>query len=250
MSLLSLEIKLRVTRRAFDREQPQLRRDAAMRRESSGPARGRKHAMTRDDDRERVTTESLPDGASGARVAEFRGDLAIGPASRRAEWRGRSRTRGGRIPARPAMSSSIESRSGDPPSRCATIRTIASPIGAGGTPSIASGNRRSSRARSAPAGSGSWTPTIPRGPQATPQRPIGVSNSVTWARSLGVGTPAIIVEPDVVQNATVDKERRAFTTIQNSSEPLRTSAPHFGKLRLRRRRTCVGRNPSTTGVQQ
>ena len=39
-----------------------------MRREAAGPARRRKHAMTRDDDRERVTTERLTDGASGGRV--------------------------------------------------------------------------------------------------------------------------------------------------------------------------------------
>jgi hypothetical protein len=54
---------------SFDREEPGFRQDAAIRGEAADPAAGRDHPMARHDDRERVSCESLPNGARRARDA-------------------------------------------------------------------------------------------------------------------------------------------------------------------------------------
>ena len=63
---------------AFEREQAQLRRDAAVRREAAELAAGREHAVAGHDDRERVAPEGLTHGARGAGRADPSGDLAVG----------------------------------------------------------------------------------------------------------------------------------------------------------------------------
>jgi hypothetical protein len=63
--------------RPFDRQHPQLRRDAAVGGEATQLTAGREHAMARHDDRKRVSSERLPDGARRAGRAEPRGDLAV-----------------------------------------------------------------------------------------------------------------------------------------------------------------------------
>ncbi len=52
---------------AFDREEPEFCRNAAIRREIADPAAGRDHPMARHDGRIRVSCERLPNGASRAR---------------------------------------------------------------------------------------------------------------------------------------------------------------------------------------
>ena len=63
--------------RAFDREQAELGRDAAVGGEAAELAAGREHAMARHDDRERVAPERLPHGARRAARAEPRRDVAV-----------------------------------------------------------------------------------------------------------------------------------------------------------------------------
>jgi hypothetical protein len=62
---------------SFDREEPGFRQDAAIRGEAADPAAGRDHPMARHDDRERVSCESLPDGARRTRDAGPFREVAI-----------------------------------------------------------------------------------------------------------------------------------------------------------------------------
>src|SRR5712692_10566367 len=64
--------------RAFDCEHTKLCCDAALRRETADLAAGCEHAMTRYHDRERVSSESLADGARRAAGVEPRRNIAIG----------------------------------------------------------------------------------------------------------------------------------------------------------------------------
>src|SRR6516162_2439536 len=63
--------------RAFDREQAQLGGDAAVGGEAAGLPAGGEHAMARHDDRERVSSERLPDVARQPPFAEPRRDLPV-----------------------------------------------------------------------------------------------------------------------------------------------------------------------------
>src|SRR5262249_28866305 len=63
--------------RAVDREEPQLGRDAAVGGQAAGLAPGREHAMARHDERERVSSERLPDVARQPPFAEPRRDLPV-----------------------------------------------------------------------------------------------------------------------------------------------------------------------------
>src|SRR5262249_14073061 len=70
---VAVEKRGRIARaRAFDREQAQLGRHAAVGGEAAGLAAGREHAMARHDDRERVASERLPDVARQPTFAEPR----------------------------------------------------------------------------------------------------------------------------------------------------------------------------------
>src|SRR5712691_2258733 len=64
------EPELAVHLRALDRQEAELRRDAAPRGEAADLAAGRDHAMARHDDRKRVLSERLPHVAGGAGHAE------------------------------------------------------------------------------------------------------------------------------------------------------------------------------------
>src|SRR5712692_7461189 len=65
--------------RLLDREQAQLRRDAAARRESAGLAVGREHPVARHDDGDRILTERLSDVPRRLRrLAEPCRNLAVG----------------------------------------------------------------------------------------------------------------------------------------------------------------------------
>src|SRR5215475_10274378 len=75
---VAVEQRGRIARaRAFDREQAQLGRHAAIGGETAGLAAGREHAMARHDERERVSPERLPDVAREAAFAEPRRDLPV-----------------------------------------------------------------------------------------------------------------------------------------------------------------------------
>ena len=63
---------------AFDREQPEFRPGAAIRGKAADPAAGRDHPMARHDDRERISCESLPNGASRTCGASLCRESAIG----------------------------------------------------------------------------------------------------------------------------------------------------------------------------
>src|SRR5439155_5301892 len=71
------ELALPVGVRAFDREEPELRRDAAVGGEAAGLAAGGEHAMARHHDREWVSPERLAHGAGQAARAEPRRDVAV-----------------------------------------------------------------------------------------------------------------------------------------------------------------------------
>src|SRR6266478_7441649 len=64
--------------RAFDREQRELRRNAAVGREAAGPGAGRQYPMARHNDGERIPSERLADLARETAFAEPRGKLAVG----------------------------------------------------------------------------------------------------------------------------------------------------------------------------
>ncbi len=68
----------------------QLRGDAAVRRKSADLTAGRKHAMARHDDRERIATQRLTHRARRGFVAELRGNFAV---RQRGAWRDGSRHR-------------------------------------------------------------------------------------------------------------------------------------------------------------
>src|SRR5581483_8689217 len=70
--------------RAFNRQQAQLRGDAAVGGEAAQLAVGGEHAMTGDDDGERIAAEGLSNRARGAGNAELCGDVAV--RDRRAGW--------------------------------------------------------------------------------------------------------------------------------------------------------------------
>jgi hypothetical protein len=53
----------------FNREKPELHRDAAMRRETADPAASRDNAMARHNECERIPCKSLPHTARAAPVA-------------------------------------------------------------------------------------------------------------------------------------------------------------------------------------
>src|SRR5215470_15079197 len=75
---VAVEKRGRIARaRAFDREQAQLGRHAAVGGEAAGLAAGREHAMARHDDWERVASERLPDVARQPTFAEPHRDLAV-----------------------------------------------------------------------------------------------------------------------------------------------------------------------------
>src|SRR5499427_3512692 len=75
---IPVEQRGRIARaRAFDREQAQLGGDAAVGGEAAGLAAGGEHAMARHDERERVSSERLPDVAREGAFAEPRGDLPV-----------------------------------------------------------------------------------------------------------------------------------------------------------------------------
>ena len=69
--------ELAVSLRTFDREQPELRRDAAVGGEAADLSPGREHAMARHDDRERVSPQGLAHGARRAGRAEPCRDVAV-----------------------------------------------------------------------------------------------------------------------------------------------------------------------------
>ena len=71
------ELGLPADVRAFDREEPELRRDAAVGGEAAGLAAGGEHAMARHHDGEWVSPERLAHGAGQAPRAEVRRDVAV-----------------------------------------------------------------------------------------------------------------------------------------------------------------------------
>src|SRR5437660_19031 len=64
--------------RPFNREQVEFCGGAARRGEAAGFSTGRQYPMARDDDWNGIATERLSDRARGRRIAEPRGDLAVG----------------------------------------------------------------------------------------------------------------------------------------------------------------------------
>jgi len=80
---------------AFDREQPEFRRGAAIRGKAADPAAGRDHPMARHDDRERISCESLPNPRRQPVPRERHRS-----SSRPAEFYARPRRRGGGMAAR------------------------------------------------------------------------------------------------------------------------------------------------------
>src|SRR5215813_4105468 len=75
---VAVEKRGRIARaRAFNREQAQLGRHAAVGGEAAGLAAGREHAMARYDDRERVSPERLPDVARQGAFAKPSRDLPV-----------------------------------------------------------------------------------------------------------------------------------------------------------------------------
>ena len=78
-AVIAVEQRGRIARaRAFDREQAKLGRNSAIGGETSGPAAGRKHAMTGNNDRKRISSKRLPDIARQAALAESRRELSVG----------------------------------------------------------------------------------------------------------------------------------------------------------------------------
>src|SRR5262245_18401956 len=75
---VAVEKRGRIARaRAFNREQAQLGRPAAVGGEAAGLAAGREHAMARHDDRKRVAPERLPDVVREGAFAEPSRDLPV-----------------------------------------------------------------------------------------------------------------------------------------------------------------------------